>query len=113
MAAWKDAEELHKQVYDLTKQGKSAELKVLLNDHLDVDVDEYRDDEYDWRALDIACVDGHTECTRLLIDHKADVNAKDEGSPAALHNAADSKQLDLVELLVQHGADVNCLDEQK
>jgi hypothetical protein len=111
MAALEDAEELHKRVYDLTKQGKSAELKMLLNDHLNVDVDEYRDDEYDWRALDIACVDGRTECARLLIEHKADVNAKDEGGPAALHNAADSEKLGLVKLLVQHGADVNCIDE--
>jgi len=78
----------------------------LLQEHPDVDVDEYKDEDGE-RALYSACCDGHTECARLLIDHNADVNAKDDSGWSALYGAAVYGSLSCVELLVQNGADVN------
>jgi ankyrin repeat protein len=81
----------------------------VLDEHLELGVDVYRDEDSDWRAFDVARVYGHTECARLLIDHNADVNAKTEYGSTALHCATDnSGTMDCVKLLVQHGAVVNC-----
>jgi ankyrin repeat protein len=69
MAAREDAEELQERVLILAGTGKSAELKVLLEEHPEVDVDEYKSED-GGRALFHACWNGHTECARLLIDHR-------------------------------------------
>jgi hypothetical protein len=109
MAAREDAEELQKRVYELADDGKSVELKAVLEEHPEVDVDEFKNPLFSGeRALATACYDGHTECARLLIDHKADVNAKGNGGFAALHGAAEGGRMACVELLVQSGSDVNC-----
>jgi hypothetical protein len=108
MAAQEDAEELQKRVYELADDGKSVELKALLKEHPEVDVDEFKDDDNDERALAAACYKGHTECARLLIDHKANVNAKYGTGWTALYEAAVGGYVACVELLVQNGADVNC-----
>jgi hypothetical protein len=110
MAAREDAEELQKKVY-LACYGKSVELKVVLKEHPEVDVDEFKNPLFSGeRALAAACGNGHTECARLLIDHKADVNAKDNYGYTALHKVAGEGggRMACVELLVQSGADVNC-----
>jgi hypothetical protein len=106
MAAREDAEELQQRVLILADDGKSAELKVLLEEHPEVDVDEYKDEDGD-TTLSHACWSGHTECARLLIDHKADVNARDRDGWSALGGAVFGDHLGCVELLVQNGADVN------
>jgi hypothetical protein len=104
-----DAKALQKRVYDLAGAGLSADLKVVLEEHPEVDVDRYKDG-YGWRALYIACRKGHTTCARLLIDHGADVHAKSVRGMSALYGAARCGHLSCVKLLVQHGADVNCQD---
>jgi hypothetical protein len=109
MAAREDAEELQGRVLILAEDGESAELKVLLKEHPEVDVDEYKNRD-GGRALGCACLHGHTDCASLLIDHKADVNARDRGGWSALCGAAfedDSLSFSCVKLLVQNGADVN------
>jgi hypothetical protein len=108
MAAQEDAEELQERVYELAGDGKSVELKVVLREHPEIDVDECKNDEHNERALAAACDKGHTECARLLIDHKADVNAKDGDGYTALYGAAFGGHMTCVELLVQSRADVNC-----
>ena len=47
---------------------------------------------------------GKGEAAQLLIDYKADVNAKDEKGSTALHYASAS-HIDLVRLLLKNGAD--------
>jgi hypothetical protein len=84
-----------------------VELRELLVEHPELDVDEYKDTR-GWRALYVACQNGHTECAQLLIDQNADVNATDISGRSALYGAADVGDLGCVKLLVQNGADVNC-----
>jgi ankyrin repeat protein len=50
------------------------------------------------RRLDLAAI---------LINHGADVNARQEGDVTPLHEAAASGQMELVKLLLAHGADVD------
>jgi hypothetical protein len=63
---------------------------------------------YGWRSLYWACNQGHTECARLLIDHKANVNAKDDDGESVLYASVDMGHMGCAKLLVQNGADVNC-----
>jgi hypothetical protein len=111
MAELEDMEDLQKRVYDLAVGGKPVELKSLLEEHPGLDVDEHKN-EYGLRALLWACLKGHTECARLLIDHKADVNAKSNDGSSALHGVAVGyrQNLSCAKLLVQNGADVHCQD---
>jgi hypothetical protein len=112
MAAVEDEEALQhqKQVLDFAKEGQLVELTRLLEEHPDLDVDGYKDVN-GWRALYWACSSGHTDCARLLIDHKADIHAKTNFGSSSLHGASQFGDLGCVKLLVQHGADVNCQDE--
>jgi hypothetical protein len=113
MAALDDKKGVQKRVYDATKAGELVELRALLKDHPQVNVDAFRD-VGGWTALYYACCYndyGYTECARLLIDHKADVNAKGNNGWSVLHGLASQRRLSLVKLLVQNGADVNCQDD--
>jgi ankyrin repeat protein len=47
------------------------------------------------------------EKVRLLLEHGADINSKDEYGQTALMNAAHGGQLELVRLLIEKGADLN------
>ena len=44
---------------------------------------------------------------RLLIDHGAEVNARQQAGATALHSAAASGKVDIAAVLIAHGADVN------
>ena len=47
---------------------------------------------------------------RLLLEHKTDVNAKDESGWIALHWAAKNGYETVVQLLMDRGADINAED---
>ncbi|KAI8497124.1 hypothetical protein Bbelb_250730 [Branchiostoma belcheri] len=57
-------------------------------------------------ALHLASEDGHTRVVKLLIQHGADVGAKDKYGQTALHLASRHGRTWVVEMLIQHGADV-------
>jgi hypothetical protein len=109
MATLKDAKALQKQVYDLANAGKLVGLRALLWAHPEVDLERHTDD-CGRTALYRACFEGHTECVRLLIDYKANVNAKMNCGHSALHAASSNGCLIPVKLLVQNGAEVNRQD---
>jgi uncharacterized protein len=52
------------------------------------------------------------EMVRLLIEHGADVNARQQNGFTPLQGAAGSGSLDIMELLLQHGADPAALDDE-
>ena len=52
-----------------------------------------------------------SETVRLLIEHGADVTAKDEASSTPLHLASAQGSVKSVRLLIEHGADVAAQDE--
>jgi hypothetical protein len=106
-----DAQKVIQQyVFDLAGAGDSAELQLVLEEHPGMDVDQKLDDN--WRALFNSCTNGHAECTRLLLEHKADVHLKNGymGVDAML-GALNGGDLGCVQLLVQYGAPVHCPPE--
>jgi ankyrin repeat protein len=107
MAAVDDEKGAQNRIFNFATQGKLVEQRALLEEHPEVNVDGYRD-VGGRTALYWVCVYGYTECAQLLIDHKADVNAKDNYGTSAPHEAASEGQLGCMKLLVQNGADMNC-----
>jgi len=55
--------------------------------------------------LHFAAQEGHKEIVQLLIDHQADVNAKDAYGNSPLWRAGNKEEIGL--LLIQHGADMH------
>ncbi|KAI8498599.1 Unconventional myosin-XVI [Branchiostoma belcheri] len=65
-----------------------------------------------WTALHVASWYGQTGVLELLIQHGADIEAREKlGDRTALHLASDSGQTGVVELLIQHGADLEGRDK--
>jgi adenosylhomocysteine nucleosidase len=63
----------------------------------------------DTTALHFAAFFNQPACSRLLLEHGADVHAVSPtfGNVTPLHSAAAADSLEIVRLLVEHGADVN------
>ncbi|KAI8514586.1 Unconventional myosin-XVI [Branchiostoma belcheri] len=61
-------------------------------------------------ALHVASVNGKTGVVKLLIQHGADVEARNEADRTALHWASGQGQTGVVKLLIQHGADLEARD---
>lgn len=57
--------------------------------------------------LHSACASSNLEMASLLINHGADVNAKQMHGVTPIHSAAHNGQSNLIKLLVDHGADIN------
>ena len=68
-------------------------------------VDSTSDEEI--TPLIAACSEGHSEVAKLLIDAKANINAKDKDQTNSLMAAAARGHTDIVELLLKAGAEVN------
>ena len=62
------------------------------------------------RAVLWAAAGAHLRVVKLLLQHGADVSAKDKGGLVPLHNACSYGHFEVTELLIQHGANVNAMD---
>jgi ankyrin repeat protein len=63
--------------------------------------------EYDEEEPD---VEGETWAVRVLLEHGADVTARDDSQSTPLHIASSARSPEIARLLIEHGADVNGLD---
>ena len=64
-----------------------------------------------WTVLHRTARDGDLDISEYLIEHGADVNAKDKWGWTPLHETAYYGYPEICELLIEHGADVNFKDE--
>jgi hypothetical protein len=103
-----DAMELSKQVYDICGKGvdPTTELKTFLEAHPHVKVNLYRG-HWDRQALHQASERGHAACVRMLLQHGADVHAKDGDGTTPIIWAFMSVTKECVQLLIEANADVN------
>lgn len=84
-------------------------------------------DSAGWSPVHLAVYQNHREMLKLLLDHKADVNARTRQGETALHfaitrggsghnskskEARDAEIRETVALLLAHGADINARDNQ-
>jgi ankyrin repeat protein len=57
-------------------------------------------DDEEWRPLHFAASKGHTDICRFLVQHGAEIGAKDSAGNTALHLAAAKGHADTVEMLL-------------
>ena len=67
-------------------------------------------DTSSWTPLIMAAAKGHPEVVQLLIERKANVNARGNGNVTALHLAMEGKHNEVMEALLAAGADPNVQD---
>ena len=65
------------------------------------------------RALHWAALNGNVEIIKEMIDHGADIDAKDQGQMTPLHWAAWQGKLDAVKFLIEKGATLNAVSKYK
>jgi hypothetical protein len=100
---------IQRRVYELSTAGKLRQLAALLEEHPELDVDGF-EAGLGWRALYHTCREGHADCAQLLIDHKADLNARNKSGCSPLHGSAFCGHTECVKLMVENGADVTWKD---
>ncbi len=94
--------------FQAAQKGDEGAIKSMLKRGVDVN----KRDGYGETALHIAVEEGHAKTARLLIDGKADINARDSTfgkTPLLKAIEADQKQIAL--LLLEKRADVNLADK--
>jgi ankyrin repeat protein len=63
-------------------------------------------------VLHLIAKNGYKEAVQLLIDNRANVDAKDKGGWTALYLAAKNRHKAVVHLLVKKGANVDAKDDR-
>ena len=59
----------------------------------------------------VASEKGHEDIVKLLIDHRADINAKDNLGETPLHKAAKYNHKKILRILIENEAGVNIKDK--
>lgn len=86
-------------------------LKSLKNGIQGVDINEPNSKDEGLTALHYGCTLGNLEIIQVLLDSKANINAKDEHGWTPLHEAAYKGHKQVVTILLDAGADVNAEDK--
>jgi hypothetical protein len=95
-------------IHDATREGDIKKVEALLKEH--PDLVSSRDEKYGQTPLHIAAFNDHINVAKLLLENKADVNAKANNGSTPLHLAAAKGNKDMVELLLDNKADVDAKD---
>jgi hypothetical protein len=64
-----------------------------------------------WPPLAYACLEGHVDVARYLIEHGADVNGRAVNGATPLMLAARSGQIEIAKLLIDKGADIDARND--
>ena len=71
------------------------------------------DTDSGWTSLHGAAFYGHVDISRLLLQYKADIHARDNEGRTPLHEAARFNMVDTARFLLENGADVNARDNSR
>jgi ankyrin repeat protein len=94
-------------LHSAAEQGDLAKVLALLTNNPNLVLST---GEYGMTPLHLAAMNGHKDVAELLLDNRAEVNAKNISDYTPLHFAALAGNKIIVELLLAHGADVNSKD---
>eukprot|EP00795_Rhopilema_esculentum_P010503 gene10503-19218_t len=95
-----------KTYMSVTGAAKISDLETLKNAFLRGTPVDQRDKYYK-TPLMVACLEGHIEMVKFLIEQNADVNGKDQFKWTPLHFACHTGQLDVAQYLLDHGAELD------
>jgi ankyrin repeat protein len=89
------------EIHDAARSGDLEKVKTLLKH--DPSLVSLRENEYGDTPLHLAALAGHLDVVRVLIDNKADVNAKNKEGYTPLHLASEMDYTEVVDFLRQNG----------
>ncbi len=96
-------------ILQAARKGDTKRVKLLLTDNPDlVNVQNCCNN---WTPLHKSSFWGHTGTARLLLEHNADVDAKNDEKRTPLHKASTWGRTETAKLLLQYKADVNVQDD--
>jgi ankyrin repeat protein len=95
------------EIDEAAKRGDLEKVKALLKANPALALSK---DDTDWKPLHLAAQKGFKDITKLLLDHKAEVNGRSKRADTPLHWAAGNGHKEIVELLLANKADVNAQD---
>jgi hypothetical protein len=95
-------------IHEAARNGDIKTVEAMLKDH--PDLVSSKEEKYGQTPLHIAAFNDHVDVAKLLLAHKADVNAKANNGATPLHLAAAKGFKDMVELLLANKADINAAD---
>jgi len=107
----KDVVPLNTKLADAVSGGRTNEVAALLKQNPAL-VRTVASELYGQSLLHVAVEGGNAGMVRLLLDHKADVNAPDKRGRQPIHWAVQIERTNLIAHLLQAGADVNARGEQ-
>jgi cytohesin len=62
--------------------------------------------------LGVASREGHSEVARVLLEHGADTESRDNDTYSPLERASEEGHTEIVQVLLEHGADVKAVDDE-
>lgn len=91
--------------------GDTAKIRECLDAGVDINICDSRD-AHGETALMSAADRGNTSIIELLLEHGADINARNQYGSTALIKAASHGHIDVMKILIQAGADANIEDNE-
>ncbi len=70
-----------------------------------------QDEKNQYTPLHWAAANGHVEVMQYLIEHGADISARDKNGTTPIHLAAENDQIEALKFLLDHGADVGARND--
>jgi ankyrin repeat protein len=95
-------------VHKATQSGDQAALESAVAGGANVDAVE---GDNGYTALHIAALNNNGKAAKFLVDHNANVNARDDDQATPLHLASNRNSKDVIVVLLAAKADVNAVDE--
>ena len=91
--------------------GKSAILALLLSRGADIHVADMRGLTLLHSAVSLSCGSANKECAKMLLDHGADINAKNWRKETPFHFACRFMKKRLIQMMMKYSPDLNACDE--
>ena len=91
--------------------GKSAILALLLSRGADIHAADMRGLTLLHSAVSLSCGSANKECAKMLLDHGADINAKNWCKETPFHFACRFMKKRLIQMMMRYSPDLNACDE--
>jgi ankyrin repeat protein len=97
------------EIDEIENSLQNSDVDVSSEESVDLGMDYKK--ESGFTPLHIAVSDGYLDICQMLLEHRADVHARDSSGNTSLHLAASKDHLEIVRILLKYNAEVNSRNE--